>query len=465
MHPQQLPADDLQGSSIRSAARQRDFKTNPAPSFLFMTLVPSPEPPVPLPIGEYAALIGWDWADQEHVLSMLPRGALRREELTLPQEPCALHAWIEALGRRFHHQPVAVAVEASRGPIVAALLEYSWIQIYPIHPATSRRFSEAFAPSGAKDDLPDARVLLDLLIHHRDRLRAFLPFEDSTRRLALLAETRRKLVDQRTALTNQLTSLLKQYFPQALDWVGATLYAPLALNFLTRWPTLEALQKARRQTLRDFYYAGQVRRPEVVEARLAAIRQARPLMTDGVLYEVSQLYLPCLLAQIRSLNTHLEKLDQALAQAFLAHPDAALFSSFPGAGKVMAPRLCVLFGEDRRRWPSAAELQQQYGIAPVIKKSGKKSVTHWRWNAPIFARQTLVEWSGISIKACDWAKAYYLLQRQRGKSHSAILRALAFKWLRILWRCWQDRRPYDDARYTQSLVAKNVPFLSLLPTK
>jgi hypothetical protein len=130
----------------------------------------------------------------------------------------------------------------------------------------------------------------------------------------------------------------------------------------------------------------------------------------------------------------------------------------------MAPRLCALFGQDRAQWSAVAEMQKYYGIAPVIEKSGQRQWTHWRWNAPVFARQSLVEWAGLSVQCCDWAHAYYAQQSARHKKRGAILRSLAFKWLRILWRCWQERRPYDDQAYLASLKAKQVPLLAFLPT-
>lgn len=426
----------------------------------------SVQPPLsPLPVGEFAAFIGLDWGDQKHAIAMLPRGTTQVEDIVLEHRPETVHAWLDELASRFHGQPVAVAVEASKGAIVAALLEHPWIVIYPIHPATSRRFSTAFTPSGAKDDQPDARVLLDLIVHHRARLRAMAAQEPPTRRVALLVETRRKLVDHRTMVCNQVTSLLKNYYPQALELIGDLIYAPISLAFLERWPELAALQKARPQTIRDFYYGHHVRRPELVEARIELIGKMRALSADRVLCEVGTLQLSALIAQIRALNTHVAKIENTLAEAFAAHSDAVIFRSLPAAGKAMAPRLCVLFGLDRQRWPSPTELQKYYGVAPVIEKSGKQRFVHWRWNAPVFARQTLVEWAGLSIKACAWAKAYYLQQKKENKGHSSILRSLAFKWLRILWRCWQDRTVYDDARYLAQLRKKKVPFLSFLPAE
>lgn len=416
-----------------------------------------------LPPGEYAALIGWDWGDENHALALCARDRSQVETVTLPAAPEELHGWLDRLAERFQGQPVAVAVEASKGAIVAALREHSWIVLYPIHPATSRRFSQAFTPSGAADDTPDAKILLDLLRHHRERLRAAVPEDDLTRRVALLVEQRRKLVDQRTQLGNQLTSTLKDYFPQALSLFGERIHAPLALAFLQRWPQLHLLQKARPETIRRFYYANQVRRPELVEQRLAQIATARALTTDRVLCETSAAYALALVAQLRSLQLQIDKADAAVAAAFAAHPDAAQFRSLPGAGPALAPRLCVLFGRDRARWADAAEMQQYYGIAPVIEKSGKERWVHWRRHAPVFGRQTLVEWAGQSVRYCAWARAYYDHQKARQKGHSTILRGLAFKWLRVLWRCWQDGRPYDDQAYLQQLKLHHPPYLACLP--
>jgi transposase len=417
-----------------------------------------------LPPGECAALIGLDWGDKKHALALVARGSCAIETLELEHSAESLHGWLDQLKERFSGQRVAVAVEASKGAVVSALLEHPWLLIYPVHPSTSRRFSTAFTPSGAKDDGPDARTLLDILRFHRGRLRALLPHDAQTRRLSLLVEARRTVVDRRTMLSNQLTSLLKNYYPQALALTGDLRYSPLALDFLDRWPELESLQRARPQTLRSFYYVHRVRRPEVVEQRIELARTARPLSTDRALCEVSIIEMAVLVSEIRLLNRHLAQLDKNIAADFAAHPEAHLFRSLPGAAAVMAPRLSALFGVDRERWLSPVELQTYYGIAPVIEKSGSKKWVHWRWNAPVFARQTLVEWAGNTVKYSPWAKAFYNQQKERQKGHSAILRSLAFKWLRILWRCWRDRVPYDEALHLAQLQKRNPSLFALIQT-
>jgi len=165
---------------------------------------------------------------------------------------------------------------------------------------------------------------------------------------------------------------------------------------------------------------------------------------------------------LRPLQSHIEQVEQRITACFAAHPEAELFVRLPGAGPVLAPRLLVAFGTDRERYPSAASLQKYGGVAPVREKSGRQIWTHWRWNAPKFLRQTFVEWAGQTIPKCAWAKAYYLQQKRAGKHHQTILRGLAFKWIRVLWRCWHDRVPYDEARYVAALAQRNSPLATLL---
>lgn len=424
---------------------------------------PSQTETTTLPIGEFAACIGLDWGDSKHAIALRARCPGAPVETSVVEHSAEkLHAWIRAIGERFNYQPVAVAIESSKGAVVGALLEYSWLVIYPIHPATSRRFSTAFTPSGAKDDQPDSLILLELVECHRSRLRALVKHDEATRRVAMLAEVRRKLVDRRTQATNKITSLLKNYYPQALDVTGDNLHAPLALDFLQRWPELAVLRRAKTQTIRSFYYAHNVRKPDVIEERLALISAARPLTEDRATCEVSVLHLNALIDEVRTLNAHIKKVEKTMDSAFADHPDADIFRSLPGAGDALAPRLCALFGTDRERWANASELQKYYGIAPVVEKSGQKKYVHWRWSAPVFGRQSLVEWAGQSVKWCPWASAYYKQQELKKNGHSTIIRSLAFKWLRILWRCWRDRKPYDDALYLQHLQQRNAPYLALL---
>jgi transposase len=404
----------------------------------------------------FAALVGLDWGNESHAIALQPAGGAV-ETCSVEHSAENLHQWLDQLEKRFDGKPVAVAIEANKGAVVYALLERHWITIYPIHPATSSRQRAAFRPSGAKDDLPDAMVLLSLLQHHRDRLRA-LPLEDeSTRTLARLVEARRKVVDRRSLLSNQLKSTLRDYFPQALNLIGEKLYAPLALDFLDKWPRLTDVQAARNATIKAFYHRHNVRRPELITTRLEQIRAARLLTRDVAIIEVAVRIVRLLVAEMRLLQEHLDEFEEAIAQAFAAHPEKTLFRELPGAGAALAPRLLVAFGTLRDRFGDAAAMQRYFGVAPVTEKSGGRSWVHWRWNAPAFLRQTLVEWAGQTVIYCPWAKAYYQQQQAKRVGHWAILRALAFKWLRILWPCWQHNQNYDEEKYLQRLEQRRSP--------
>jgi len=405
---------------------------------------------------EFAALIGLDWGDKSHAVAVEPADG-STETSTLEHSAESLHHWLDQLEQRFGARQVAVAIETDQGAVVYALMERPWITIYPIHPATSKRHRAAFRPSGAKDDTPDALVLLSLLQYHRQRLRPLQLDDEATRTLARLVEARRKAVDRRTLLLNQLVSTLKNYFPQALELVGEDLCTDMALDFLAKWPRLIDAQAAKPATLKTFYHRHNVRRPQLIQKRLDRVRSARSLTRDSAVIEVSVRIVRLLVAELRVLVEHIIAFEIAIAQDFAQHPEKAFFSELPGAGPTLAPRLLAAFGTLREQYPEAASMQRYFGVAPVTEKSGARAWIHWRWNAPTFTRQTLVEWAGQTIVFCPWAKAYYERQRAKGSTHHATLRALAFKWLRVLWRCWQKREPYKEELFLRQLEKRRSP--------
>jgi transposase len=167
-----------------------------------------------------------------------------------------------------------------------------------------------------------------------------------------------------------------------------------------------------------------------------------------------------LLAQIGALSEAISRFDAQIAARSAELPDFHIFAALPGAGAALAPRLLAAFGENRDRFPNAASVQKCTGIAPVVERSGNKSWTHWRFIGPKFLRQTFVEWVGETVPHSFWAKAFYESRRAKGVPHHVILRALAFKWIRILWRCWHDRQPYDEARYLLALQKRHSPIIA-----
>ena len=402
---------------------------------------------------DFAAYVGLDWADQKHDVCLFDTAGGSRELSVLKQTPEAIDEWAAALRGRFPGRRVAVCLEQSRGPLIYALLKYDFLTLYPVNPKTLARFREAFSPSRAKDDPTDAEYLVELLLHHRARLRAWLPDDEKTRELRLLVEHRRRLVSDQTRTSNRLTSLLKGYFPQVLEWFPEVGTA-LVCDFLLRWPSLGALKGVRRSTLEGFFRRHNSRRRDLLDGRLEAIKRATPLTTDAAVINSSVLLARSLASQMKATLAAVREFDRRIDELCRAHEDFELFASFPGAGPVYASRLLSAVGARRERWQTAEELLRLSGVAPVVERSGQSRWVRWRYFCPKFLRQSFVEYAGESVRHSQWARAYYDEQRAKGKGHQAAVRALAYKWVRIIFRCWQTRTPYDETRYLECLRRK-----------
>jgi transposase len=284
------------------------------------------------------------------------------------------------------------------------------------------------------------------------------------RALEQLVEMRRRLVDDQTRITNRITSALKNYFPQPLQWFPEK-DSILFCDFLQRWPTLKSLRQARRATLERFLHEHNVRQARLIEQRIDAIKSAVALTNDEAVIQPCALLVNALVAQLRVTIQAIDTFDHEISKRAPAHPDFAIFESFPAAGPVFAPRLLTAFGEQRERYPRPDDLQRYAGVAPVTERSGNSCWVHWRWACPTFLRQTFVEWAALTIPRSLWAAAFYRKQRSAGKSHQASLRALAYKWIRILHHCWMTHEPYDETRYLQSLKHRASPLLTFIVTE
>ena len=409
---------------------------------------------LPWPTEGIAAWVGLDWADQPPVICLYEVATAQTEITRLEQKPEAFESWLSQLRQCFGGAKVALVLEQARGAVIYALLGFDLVVLYPVNPQALASYRKAYAPSGAKSDPVDAVLLMERVRHRPECFRPWKPEDAGTRRLPLLTENRRQLVNQKTAFTNQLTSLLKSYYPQALELAGEW-DSLQACDFLKKWPTLEALQQAGPAQIRKLYLDYGRPRPEPLEQRLEQIRRARPLTQDPAAVLSGSMMVEALTEQMRALIATVPRFDQQIAALFRKHPDRFLFEGLPGAGAALAPRLLAAFGADRDRFQSAPERQQLSGIAPVTEKSGQPCWVHWRWAGSKFLRQSFHEFADHSRQWCRWAKALYQQLRRRGQGHHAAVRVLAFKWIRILFHCWKTRTCYDESIYLKSLQKRN----------
>jgi transposase len=411
--------------------------------------------------NDYAAFIAIDWADQKHAFSLQMAGHTKKETGTLEQKPEVIGAWMAKLRERFAGRQLAVAVEQSRGALIHALLSYDFIVIYPLHPVTVAKFREAFKSSGAKSDPMDTDQILQILTKHRELLKPLNPDTQETRLLGRLVEDRRKIVDLRTSQIEALSACLKEYFPQAIEVLSGNLATRLACDFLKKWPAFDNFQQAKDSTIKRFFYGHNVRSPQVIEKVLKVATSAQPLTTDPALVESGGRLAQTYAQVISTLNPIIEQYAERIQKLFSKHPEAYLFNKLPGAGPAMAPRLLAFFGTDRSRYATANNVQSFCGIAPVTKSSGKTKAIYMRRACPKFDRQTFHEFARLSVVKCQWARNYVEYYTDKGKKYATIIRALAFKWIRILFCCWQNHTPYNDDKYMADLAKRGSIFATL----
>lgn len=408
----------------------------------------------------YAACIGLDWGHSNNCFHLLAAGSNRIERIEVAADPASMAALIGQLRERFPQGKIGLVSEQTKGAVVNQLLDYHFIELMAVNPHALAKFRRSLHPAGCKTDPIDSSALLRMIFTHRDRMAIIARGDAATRRLDDISQHRRKLVEQRVKISNRLGSLLKEYYPQALAMLGANTWDPLSLAFLRRWPCYSRLMKSKDSTLKKFYYAQGSRSKAAIQKRLASRRASAVLSSDKMLEERGEMQLRDYVEQLRLLNKQIAHREQNLRKAFREHPDNAIFSSLPGAGKTMAPRLAAAFGSDRNRFRSCSHLQAYVGIAPIKLQSGKTEHTCMRRHCPKFLRQSFHEWAGLSTQYSPWAKAYFQMLLERGKRVGEAKRALAFKWIRILFRCWQNHQPYDETLYVKCLIKRNSPVVA-----
>jgi transposase len=410
-----------------------------------------------------ALFIGIDWADQKHDTYTIDQQGRGVHE-TIEHTPEAIESWVTTKLQQAGGQPIGIILEQTRGALIHALMFRENVILFPINPKQFARYRESYSNAGCKDDATDARLLARMLRERHLQLKPWEPDDEATRLLGRLCQSRRQLVNECTRTCQQLIEQLKAYFPLVLELNSGRSVSPLVLELVRRWPDPRQLQRADRRilhkVLKGHGYRSDEKRQEIIER----IRSAKLLSRDRALIEPAAVVAKMLARQLPVLQNSIEELNTKIEAEMKRHPDAALFQALPGAGDALAPRLLTAFGSRRDRFASADEIATFSGIAPVTRQSGKSRIVHRRYACPKYLRQTFHEFADHARKWCPWSKAYYKLQRSRGMKHHAAVRKLASRWIRILFRVWKDRSPYDPDAYLATIKQKNPAIIPFLPT-
>jgi len=344
--------------------------------------------------------------------------------------------------------PLAIAVETNQGLAVEQLLA-ARCTVFPVNPQSAKRYRERKAPTGVKDDRRDAWSLADALRVDGHGWKPLLPDDPLVAELRLLTRDESALIEQRTGLINQLQSALRDYYPAALE-AFADWSCPGTWSFVASFPTPALLVKAGRRRWVKFLHAHHLWRAATAPRRLEIFARAELLQGQPSSVAAKSLLALSLVRILQTLEVQLLAYRRAITERFARHRDHDLFGSLPGAGKKLAPRLLAEIGEQRSRFERAEGLQAYAGTAPITFQSGQieKHLVRRACARPL--RCTVHLWANLSRRTCPWAQAYYQAHRAKGQSHACALRCLGQRWLKILWRMWQDGTRYDEALHTRN---------------
>ena len=412
----------------------------------------------PESIPNYDLLVSLDRSDKTAAVALmdLRQGCFISEE-TIDLAPEAMDAWWRALKAAHPGARIAVAFEQPAPNLLSFFAPRKPAAIYALNPSATWAYRQSLTVSRARNDPSDARDQALYVSKHLEQLTPWKPLAASVVQLERLTLSRRKRVDERTALTNQLQAALKRYFPQALDLLHEHLWRPMNLEFLRKWPSVQKLQSVPLSRLRKFYHRHGSRSEERWTARTALIAKLVPLAEAGL---SDELEVAALVDQIEVLNENVHKHDLAIAEVFAGEGEKAeRIAALPGAGPILAPRVYAAVERHAPNCDSAEAMAAAVGIAPVTDQSGKRERVYRRLRCDNHTRQAFIEWAKESAKQSVWAKAFVEQRQERGQGFYAIVRALAYKWIRILWKCWKDGAAYSEETYLAVLRKKGSPLV------
>lgn len=389
------------------------------------------------------ACAGVDWAKDEHaVLVADERGELLAERVFAHDEE-GVAALCELLVRLGVER---VALERPDGLLVERLLD-AGLCVLALHPNQVNAARPRFRSQG-KSDRFDAWVLCELARTDAHRFRALVPDSDATKALRAVTRAREDLVATRVQLANQLRAELERFWPGAAV-IFADVDSDIALGFLERYPSprdARGLGEKRLEAfLRRHGYCGRRSPGELLE-RLRRAPQGRAGELEA---ETRRGIVLALVATLRPLVGRIRELEREIAHAVRSHPDGEIFRSLFRDPKsvITAAALLAEIGDSRLRYPSAEALAADGGMSAVAVESGKRKHAAFRWACDKRLRNALATLANTSRHHNAWAGDLYADARARGHDHQRAIRTVGRAWSRVLWRMWQDRRPYDPTRH------------------
>jgi transposase len=399
-------------------------------------------------------LIGIDWSKDHHHVCFMAANGSQQASFEIPHTIEGF-ARLDAERAKFglSAQECLVALETAHNLVV----DYLWSRQYPVYviaPTVVKGSRGRYGASGAYTDTSSALLLADLL---RTDLARFILWQPD----GLLARQMRAKLSLIEALrrdinrwSNRLLAVLLRVYPHPVG-LFSDLTTQIGLHFLIAYPTPQAAQGLSYEDFEAF--CRQHRYPASRWPTLYAHLQSPRPKPDTAALLAYQDEIPFLARTLLPLVRHRLQLIREVKELFSQHPDHFIFESLPGAGDLLAPSLLVKFGDHRQRFPNAAIPQALAGTCPYTKQSNKKRVVRFRKACDHDFRRIAQQFAMESVKQSVWAATYWQEVYARCRSKSQAYRCLANRWLAIIWKMWQTRKPYDEAYHLKQRLLRRQP--------
>ena len=386
---------------------------------------------------------GLDWGGKEHAVCVIDEHGAIVARFVAAHTAEGLRQLLAALARIAPPHLIPIAIERPDGVLVDTLIDAGH-PVVPIHPNAMKASRPRYSAAGSKSDPGDAYILADLLRTDGHRFRVLRPASDEIRALRALVRARDDLVAERVAVANQLRAVLDSFWPGAAV-VFSEIDSLISLAFLDRYPGPSTAKRLGEKRMEAFLarqtYSGHRSAAELLE-RLHAAPISR---CAGLEEEAKSEIVKGFVAVLRILVKTIKMTTVAVEKAVAEIPSGRVVMSFPRAGKVNAAQIVAELGGDPGRFPTEAQLAAEAGVAPVTRESGRHRSVVFRFACNKRLRRAITNWADNTRHISPWARDIYARSRARGQTHPHAIRVLARAWIRVLWRCWHDQKPYDPA--------------------
>lgn len=403
--------------------------------------------------------IGIDWSSQKHDAAILNDQGAQITAVSFPHTVDGF-VYVDRVRRDtgVAAADCAVGIETAYNILIDFLWDRGYTRVYLVPPRLVKSRRDGLRPSGAHTDQTDATLIASLVRSEPHLLQLWKPDGPLIRQLRADVSHRLFLTTEELRLANKLRSLLGRYYPAALV-IFSDITTQIALQFVQAYPTPQAALALSYDAFVAFATEHGYRRPRDLSACYARLQQVQPEALPTTVTALSgqvQELAGMLLAVIRLKNAA----ERRMSETFRQHEDSVIFASLPGVGETLGPSLLAKFGDDRKRFPTAASVQAVAGTCPVTVQSGKMRQVVFRHACDDEFRTIAHLWARAACQSVPWARAYVARHLTPQTGVSQAYRRLANRLLNIAWAVWQNKRPYDERHHVMDCVKRSRPVLA-----